>query len=61
MKVDVNSSSHSFPMETRDSDWRWGNMCYIMVGGIRRCFRLSSSICVVFIRLSLGSITWERL
>ena len=44
VNVDVHPSSHSFPMKISNPDWRWGNMCAILVLVDRKRPRCSSAL-----------------
>ena len=39
MKVVVHMLSQSYPIDTRDPDWRWRNMCAVLAVGFSRGFR----------------------
>ena len=60
MKVSVNPPSHSYPINMRDPDLRWGEMCAVLDVGVWRVFGIRTSIWVACMRLTLGSIAWGQ-
>ena len=46
----------SYPMEIKEPDWRWGNMCDFIAVDIRRWFRFISYLWVARMRLPSDNI-----
>ena len=58
VKVAVNPSSQSRPIDTGDPDCSWGKMCAVLAVGDKRGFRFSNYLWVACMRLLSVSITW---
>ena len=61
VKVAMHLSSHSFPIDMRDPDYRWGKTWAVQAAWVKRGFRLSSSLWVACMMLLSGRMTWGPL
>ena len=61
VKVDMQLSSHIFPIDTRASDCRWRTMWSVCDAWVKRGFRLRSALWVACMMLTSGRITWGPL
>ena len=61
VKVMVQPSSHIYPMEIRTPELMWGKMWYFLDIGVSRGFGFRYAICVAWISLPSGGITWGPL
>ena len=57
VNVDVQPSSHIFPIEISAPDWRCGKMCTVLSLVDNKCIRLSSELRVACMRLPSGRIS----
>ena len=58
MKVVMQPSLHSCPIDTRDPTFRWGKVCNVLSDWVNTGFRLSSGLWVACMMLMSGSMTW---
>ena len=58
VKVNIQPSLHSYPIDSRAPDCRWGKTWAVQDAWVKRGFRLISSIWVSFMILPSGRMTW---